>query len=192
MVDVTYPKNGKSIFTKVSCKGIIMKKLREMVQRLRQKTGFTEMTEINPRLAGMERVFHAPPMTPELLAAIKLISHHFEFTTSEKSRLVWEADQNGACWGEYEALVPLFRSIPKPNKILEIVPGMGRSLVFLSRNLAGRTARSMPTRGKAIQQGTQILVPVSMIRTAAIWMYCVTFWILTGSVMSPCSMHGTL
>lgn len=114
---------------------MIMKKIREMVQRLRQTTGFTEMSEINPQLADMERVFRAPPMTPELLAAIKLISPQFEFTASEKSRLVWEADQNGGCWGEYEALTPLFRSIPKPDKILEIGPGMGRSLVFFIKKL---------------------------------------------------------
>jgi len=86
-------------------------------------------------LAGMERVFRAPPLTPELVAAIKLISPHCDFTATEKYREVWEADQNGACWGEYEALASLFRSMPQPTKILEIGPGMGRSLVFFSKKL---------------------------------------------------------
>lgn len=118
-----------------------MKNLREWFQQIGQATNSTAMTEINPQLADMERVFRAPPMTPELLAAIKLISPQFEFTASEKSRLVWEADQNGACWGEYEALTPLFRSIPKPDKILEIGPGMGRSLVFFIKKLGWENSK---------------------------------------------------
>ena len=83
----------------------------------------------------MERVFRAPPLTPELVTAIRLISPQFVFEATEKHRRIWEADQNGACWGEYEALAPLFRAMPTPKKILEIGPGMGRSLVFFSRKL---------------------------------------------------------
>ena len=57
------------------------------------------------------------------------------FEATEKHRRIWEADQNGTCWGEYEALALLFRAMPTPKKILEIGPGMGRSLVFFSRKL---------------------------------------------------------
>lgn len=91
--------------------------------------------ELDKRLAQMERIFHAPPFTQELVTAIKLIAPHFNLTTNEKSRLFWEADQNGACWGEYEALSSLFEAMPQPTKILEIGPGMGRSLVFFSKKL---------------------------------------------------------
>jgi hypothetical protein len=94
-----------------------------------------EVPELDSRLSGMQRVFRAPPLTPELVAAIKLISPHCDFTDSEQYRAIWEADQNGACWGEYEALAPLFRALPRPQRILEIGPGMGRSLVFFSKKL---------------------------------------------------------
>ena len=112
-----------------------MASLRELVRRVRQAAGFNDAPELDFRLSGMERVFHAPPLTPELIAAIKLISPQFDFNSTEKSRLAWEMDQDGACWGEYEALIPLFRSISKPTKILEIGPGMGRSLIFFTKKL---------------------------------------------------------
>jgi hypothetical protein len=114
-----------------------MATFRGLVRRIRSAIGLkdAEVPELDPRLASMERVFRAPPLTPELVAAIKLISPHCDFPATEKYRSVWEADQNGACWGEYEALAPLFRAMPRPNKILEIGPGMGRSLVFFSKKL---------------------------------------------------------
>lgn len=91
--------------------------------------------ELDKRLTEKDRIFRAPPFTQELVAAIKLIAPHFNLTTNEQSRLFWEADQNGACWGEYEALHLLFELMPQPKKILEIGPGMGRSLVFFSKKL---------------------------------------------------------
>lgn len=97
--------------------------------------GITTLPELDGRLAGLERVFRAPPLTRELVAAIKLISPQFDLTTSEKSRAHWEADQNGACWGEYEALEQLFNSMPQPSNVLEIGSGLGRSLVFFSRKM---------------------------------------------------------
>jgi hypothetical protein len=102
--------------------------------------------ELDARLTSMERVFRAPPLTPELVAAIKLISPHCDFraedftaeddsAVEDQYRSIWEADQNGACWGEYEALAPLLGAMPVPAKVLEIGPGMGRSLVFFSKKL---------------------------------------------------------
>jgi hypothetical protein len=113
---------------------------RRLVRRVRRAAGLKSTPALDPRLAGMERVFRAPPLTPELVAAIKLISPHFDFTATEEYRAIWEADQNGACWGEYEALAPFFRSMPKPARILEIGPGMGRSLVFSSKKLGWDSA----------------------------------------------------
>jgi hypothetical protein len=92
-------------------------------------------TELDQRLSKMERVFQSPPLTTELVAAIKLIAPQFDLSVDEKSRLIWEADQNGSCWGEYEALALLLHSLPRPAKILEIGPGMGRSLVFFNKML---------------------------------------------------------
>jgi hypothetical protein len=125
---------GKGIWRMLDCaSGLVT--FRGLVKRALQATGFKVLPRLDPRLAGLERVFRAPPLTPELVAAIKLIAPHYDFRTSEKFRSVWEAEQNGSCWGEYEALTPLFSLMPKPTKILEIGPGMGRSLVFFSKKL---------------------------------------------------------
>jgi hypothetical protein len=45
----------------------------------------------------------------------------------------WEVEQNGACWTEYEALRDTLSALPKPMRVLEIGPGLGRSLVFFSK-----------------------------------------------------------
>ena len=89
---------------------------------------------LDERLASKEQVFHAPPFTRELVAAVRLISPHSDFGPGEKYRLAWERDQNGSCWGEYEALASLLTDPrPQPEKILEIGPGLGRSVVFFSK-----------------------------------------------------------
>lgn len=106
-----------------------------LLLRVRRALSIKELPILDPRLANMERVFRAPELTSELIAAIRLISPHCDLKLGEKFRSVWEADQNGACWGEYEALAPVLAAIPKPRKVLEIGPGMGRSLVFFSKVL---------------------------------------------------------
>ena len=112
-----------------------MPQLSQSARKLVKKLFPGEKVPLDRRLANMERVFHAPPLTPELVGAIRLISPQLEFDTSEKCRLTWEKDQNGACWGEYEALAPLLASLPRPQRILEIGPGLGRSVVFFSKKL---------------------------------------------------------
>ncbi len=108
---------------------------REIARQIRQRIGLGPGLDLSERLAKMERVFLAPPLTLELAASIRLISPHFRASTSDKNRLAWEADQNTACWDEYEVLAPLFAAMPRPGKILEIGCGMGRSLVFFSKKL---------------------------------------------------------
>lgn len=92
-------------------------------------------SELNQYLASREHVFIAPPLTPGLIGAIKLISPQFELSSTEDSRLFWESDQNGACWGEFEALAPILSKLKTPEKVLEIGPGMGRSLIFFSKKM---------------------------------------------------------
>jgi hypothetical protein len=100
---------------------------------LRRKThGCSEVME---EMARKEIVFHAPPLSDELVRAIKLITPDIDLRTNEKSRQYWELDQNLSCWAEYEALSPILKQIPKPAKVLEIGPGFGRSVVFFSRKL---------------------------------------------------------
>jgi hypothetical protein len=105
------------------------------LKRILRTFGVETLPPLNEHLTNLERVFRLPPLTPELVNAIRLISPQYELTTSEKSRNFWEAETNGSCWGEYEALTPLFQSIPRPRKILELGPGLGRSLVFFSKKL---------------------------------------------------------
>ena len=91
--------------------------------------------------ADHERVFRAPPLTEELLSAIKLIAPNCrDYRPTEKYRALWEQYQNAASWAEYQALKPILDRLPKPRKILEIGPGMGRSLVFFTKKLGWQDA----------------------------------------------------
>ena len=95
--------------------------------------GKTSDKAFDSSLANLEPGFHAPPLTPELLAAIKLISPRLWLAQDERSRRIWEKEQNGTCWSEYEALRPLLAGTEKPRRVLEIGPGLGRSVVFFSK-----------------------------------------------------------
>lgn len=95
--------------------------------------GIKKLPNLDKRLTSLEHIFKAPPLTSDLVATIKLISPQLDLTLSERSRTIWEADQNGVSWGEYEALEQLLNSMPTPKKILEIGPGLGRSIVFLNK-----------------------------------------------------------
>jgi hypothetical protein len=92
-------------------------------------------SEFDERLSQLEIVFHAPPFSPETVAAIKLIAPQFDFRADEHSRCLWEKDQNGSCWSEYEALAPIIGERAVPGKVLEIGPGVGRSVVFFKKKL---------------------------------------------------------
>ena len=72
-------------------------------------------------------------MTEALVRAIRLISPHLELIPEEASRGVWESDQNGACWAEYERLSDTLSALAKPMRVLEIGPGLGRSIVFFNK-----------------------------------------------------------
>jgi Methyltransferase domain len=109
---------------------------RYLIKGLLRTFGVEILPPLNEELAKLERVYRLPPLTPEFVAAVRLIAPHYNLTTSEKSKSFWEADQNGACWGEYEALARLFQSIPRPQRVLELGPGLGRSLVFFSKKLS--------------------------------------------------------
>ena len=105
--------------------------------KIRKKLGFEPAeSELDPKLAARPLHFHAPPFTPELVAAIKLISPQFRLRPTERSRSFWERNQNGLCWGEYETLEPWLKGLGTPQKVLDIGPGMGRSTVFL-KNILG-------------------------------------------------------
>ena len=115
--------------------------------------------ELNAKLSNLERVFKAPPLTPELIQAIRLISPQFDLSLDEESRAFWEADQNGACWGEFEALKPLFAKMQKPKRILEIGPGLGRSIVFFSKKLGWETSKIDVYEGEGEETKYTILGP---------------------------------
>ena len=104
-----------------------------------------------PRILGRVRnrdaeathppVFQAPPLTADLIAAIKLISPQLSLGQGEASRSQWAQEQNRTCWGEYEALQPFFSWMKTPKKILEIGPGLGRSAVFFTKQCGWQESR---------------------------------------------------
>lgn len=104
-------------------------------------------------------LFKAPSFTEELVQAIKLISPQFGLSIDERSRLFWEEDQNGACWGEYKALAPLFKAMPKPKKVLEIGPGLGRSVVFFYKKLGWEKSEIAVYEGEGNKTKYTILGP---------------------------------
>ena len=75
------------------------------------------LSELEPSLASKELLFEAPPFTPELVGAIKQIAPQFHLGPDEKSRDFWQRNQNGACWGEYQALLPYLGRIESPSKV---------------------------------------------------------------------------
>jgi SAM-dependent methyltransferase len=93
------------------------------------------VAELSSALVGKTLYFRSPPLDPELIGAVRAITPQFSLRLDETSRRVWELSQNGSSWAEYEALAPLLEALPEPAKILEIGPGMGRSVVFLSRHM---------------------------------------------------------
>ncbi len=117
-----------------------MQTLRRLALRLKtealKKLGLQHsVDELSSALAERELLFSSPPLDAELLAAIERLTPQFHLRENEESRRVWELSQNGSCWGEYDALAPLFESLPRPAKVLDIGPGLGRSAVFLKKKL---------------------------------------------------------
>ncbi|MGC2211321.1 MAG: hypothetical protein WA532_14535 [Candidatus Korobacteraceae bacterium] len=84
-------------------------------------------------LERAEQVFLAPPFTPEVAAAVGLISTRVPFHADEPSRLLCQREANGMSEREYEALAPFFGKMAKPRRVLEIGPGFGRSVVYFSK-----------------------------------------------------------
>lgn len=94
----------------------------------------TQLPVINNKLVTKPILFRSPPLTPSLVDAIKLISPHCNLSTNQEARSYWEHDQNATCWGEDEILMKYFTHYKKPKKILEVGPGLGRSVIFLSKH----------------------------------------------------------
>ena len=69
-----------------------------------------------------------------------MIAPHFDYAPDARYHDAWEKDQNANCWREFRVLRPVLDTLPKPPRILEIGPGLGRSLVFFSRKLYWRDA----------------------------------------------------
>ncbi len=108
-------------------------KVVHIITKARKKLGLRHTpVELDPDLNREELLFHAPPLTDQLVAAIARISPQFRLDADERSRRFWELNQNGASWGEYRALQPFLDRLPPPQKVLDIGPGLGRSTIFFS------------------------------------------------------------
>ncbi len=104
----------------------------ELAKRLRFRPS---QAQLAADLAGRELLFRAPPLTPELVRAIAALTPQFHLETDERSRRVWELSQNGSSWAEWEAIGPLLESLGRPKRVLELGPGLGRSVVFFKKKL---------------------------------------------------------
>ncbi len=104
----------------------------ELAKRLRRAPSHAQLAA---DLARRELLFSAPPLTPALVRAIAAITPQFHLGTDERSRRVWELSQNGSSWAEWEAIGPLLESLPRPQRVLELGPGLGRSVVFFKKKL---------------------------------------------------------
>ncbi len=89
--------------------------------------------EFDKRFFLKETLFKSPPLDREIIKTIKLIAPHYNPSLDEKSRRVFEKSQNAGCWSEDEVLSQYLFKMKKPLKILEIGPGLGRSVVFLTK-----------------------------------------------------------
>ena len=106
-----------------------------ILQRFRLAIFGDPLPPLDPRLAAMEQVFKAPPLTRSLTRSIELIAPHLNLRPTEADRALWQAEQNAECWADWEALGDVLPTIRTPARILEIGPGLGRSLVFFSKKL---------------------------------------------------------
>lgn len=91
------------------------------------------LSELEPDLAAKELIFRPPPLTSEMVATVKLISPQFHLRPTENSRDFWGRNQNGLCWGEYEALEPFLDRLGTPSRVLDLGPGLGRSTIFFKK-----------------------------------------------------------
>ncbi len=104
----------------------------ELFKNFRREAG---LEELNRALAEREVYFRSPPLDKEMIAAVKLITPQFHLRSTENSRRVWELSQNGSAWAEYLALESVLSTFPKPKRVLDIGPGLGRSTVFFKKKL---------------------------------------------------------
>jgi hypothetical protein len=59
---------------------------RRVARKLGRALGMKQLPELDQRLVQMERVFRAPPLTPELISEIRLISPHCDLAPSERHK----------------------------------------------------------------------------------------------------------
>ena len=88
---------------------------------------------LDERFDQVEPVFLAPPFTPDVVRAIRLISTRLPLEADEASRQLWQKENNAGCQAEYEALLPVFQRMQSPRQVLEIGPGFGRSVVYFGK-----------------------------------------------------------
>lgn len=91
--------------------------------------------KLTKKFESKEHVIKIPPFNKEIARAIMEIAPHYYFRPNEKSREIWETDQNATCWSEYKTMFPYLIRIVNPKKVLELGAGFGRSAVFFKKKL---------------------------------------------------------
>lgn len=88
---------------------------------------------LEPDFEQGEQLFLAPPFTPEVADAVRPIATQLPIRADERSRQLLQTSGNAMSQREYEALAPLFSGLPKSKRVLEVGPGIGRSVVYFQR-----------------------------------------------------------
>ena len=90
---------------------------------------------------GTPPVVRIPAMTKRLLDHIVHIANSYQnFDLDEESRRLWELDQNVSCLTEFDAVGPILQSLTRPERILELGPGCGRSAIFFAKQLGWKAS----------------------------------------------------
>ena len=132
----------------------------ELLERVKHSiVGARALPQLDDRLTSKPQVFRAPPLTRELAATIKRIAPHFNLSLDERCRAFWQADQNGTNWGEYEALASVLDAMPTPTRVLEIGPGLGRSIVFFNKSLGWTECEFHAYEGEGRRPRYTLLAP---------------------------------
>ncbi len=90
-------------------------------------------SRLDPAVEQMEQVFQMPEFTPAVVASVSLINPQWSLRADEPSRSLVQKEANAMSQREYEALSPLFAQVPKPQRVLEVGPGFGRSAAYFGK-----------------------------------------------------------
>lgn len=107
--------------------------LKIWINDLLRLLGYRRYGLIKSEFLKKEVIFHLPSFSLEHIQIIERIAPHYVLQPDEESRNFFEKVQNACCWAENKVLYPYLSLVSLPQYILEIGPGIGRSVIFFKR-----------------------------------------------------------